>query len=261
MSLFIDIQLNRKNFALTFQAELNAGITGLFGSSGSGKTTLLHCIAGLTRPDSGQIILNDTILYDNLLHTHLPPRKRQIGLVFQDRLLFPHLSVKDNLKYGQKSSIKERKQQLCEVAELLEITHLLNRRIPFLSGGEKQRVALGRAILSSPKLLLLDEPFTGLDRGLKRQLIPYMKKLYKKTHIPMILVSHNPDEMAELAEELIFIENGKAVAQATLSKIHPKTQLIGRFCNSDNPAGFQKARNLLIKNHGLQFYGPNVKAV
>lgn len=260
MALEIYIELTRNNFSLSFQAELNAGVTGLFGPSGSGKTTLLHCIAGLVRPDSGYIRLNKTVLFDSASHHLLPTRKRQIGLVFQDHLLFPHLTVEGNLKYGQKKSNKERKQQLCEIATLLDITHLLNQKVPYLSGGERQRVALGRAILSSPQLLLLDEPFTGLDQGLKQQLIPYMKKLYEKTHIPMILVSHSPEEMAELTDEMIFMENGKRIAQTKIKHV-PKAQLLGRFCNTDGPVGFQQARNLLIKNHSMQFHGTSVKAI
>lgn len=262
MSLYIDIQLKRKNFTLAFQANFNTYITGLFGRSGAGKTTLLHILAGLVQPDSGYIRLNDTVLFDSSSHHCLPVRKRQIGLVFQDHLLFPHLTVEGNLKYGQKNtSTKERKQQLWEIAELLDITHLLNRKVPLLSGGEKQRVALGRAILSSPKLLLLDEPFTGLDQELKQQLIPYMRKLYEKTNIPMILVSHSLEEMTELTEELFFIENGKFFAQVSLNKMHAKDRLIGRFCNSDNPTSFQKARNLLVKNHSMQFHSTIIKAV
>lgn len=250
--LYIDIELNRGDFKLSFKADLNAGITGLFGPSGCGKTTLLHCIAGLIRPDSGRIALNDTDLYNNSLLINMPARKRQIGLVFQGHLLFPHLTVEGNLKYGQKKSCRERMKQLCEIAKLLEITHLLKKKVPFLSGGEKQRVALGRAILSQPRLLLLDEPFTGLDQGLKRQLIPYLKRLYGKTRIPMILVSHSPEEMTELAEELFFIKNGRLFAQAHL-KPSRDSQLSGRLCHSDSPIPFQRTRNLLIKNHTLKY--------
>lgn len=251
MNLFIDVKINRKDFALSFKADMTAGMTGLFGPSGSGKTTLLHCIAGLIRPDTGRITLNDNLLFDNYLHINVPARKRQMGLVFQDHLLFPHLTVEGNLKYGQKNKHKERKEQLCDIAELLQITHLLNRNVIQLSGGEKQRVALGRAILSSPQLLLLDEPFTGLDRALKRQLIPYLKKLYEKTHIPMILVSHSPEEMTELTDELFFIEDGKLLTQAKLDKTR-NSQTIGRFCSPSDPDGFHRVRNMLIKNHSLK---------
>ena len=252
MNLDINIQLQRDDFSLHFEGRLTCGITGLFGPSGAGKTTLLHCIAGLIRPDNGQIVLNGTTLYDTAAHQHLPPRKRKIGLVFQDHLLFPHMTVESNLAYGQKGPRRERKKQLCEVAALLEIQTLLKRKVTELSGGQKQRVALGRAILACPGLLLLDEPFTGLDQGLKQQLIPYLKRLYEKTHIPMILVSHSPEEMTELTEELFFIENGKLFAQAKLNK--PRgIQTIARFCSSDNPADFQKTRKLLVRNHSLQF--------
>ena len=252
MSLQIDIRLRRADFDLCFKGELACGITGLFGPSGAGKTTLLHCIAGLTSPDSGQIVLDGNVLFDSSSNHHPPPQKRQIGLVFQDHLLFPHLSVEGNLRYGQKKPRKERKQHLCETAELLEITHLLNRNVTQLSGGEKQRVALGRAILSSPKLLLLDEPFTGLDHGFKQQLIPYLKRLYENTKIPMILVSHNCEDMMELADEMLFIENGQLFAQATFNKSH-QLRALKRFCGTENPHDYQIMRNHLIKNNSLQF--------
>lgn len=255
MSLTIDVKLQRKDFSLCFEGEMSAGITGLYGPSGAGKSTLLHCIAGLIRPDAGRIVLNDTVLYNYLSHTYLPPRKRQIGLVFQDHLLFPHLTVQGNLAYGQKGGTrKERKQHLCEIAELLEVSRLLNRTIHCLSGGEKQRIALGRAILASPRLLLLDEPFSGLDQGLKRQLIPYLKRLYDTTKIPMILVSHNPVELAELADELFFIENGTLYAHGRFNK-SAESPLAGRICGSGNPHDFQSMRNHLIRNHSLRFTG------
>ena len=254
MSLDINIQLRRNGFSLHFKGRLAGGITGLFGPSGAGKTTLLHCVAGLIRPDSGQIVLNGNALYDSTSHLYIPPRKRQIGLVFQDHLLFPHMTVESNLAYGQKGPRRERKKQLCEVAVLLEIQTLLKRKVTDLSGGQKQRVALGRAILAHPGLLLLDEPFTGLDQGLKQQLIPYLKRLYEKTQIPMILVSHNPDDMMELAEEMFFLEKGRLSAQGTLEK--PKQiQSLGRFCGTENPHDFRRMRNHLIKNHTLQFPG------
>jgi len=254
VSLYINIQLKRHDFDLQFEGRLTCGITGLFGPSGAGKTTLLHCIAGLTRPDSGQIVLNGTTLYDSTSHRHFPPRKRKIGLVFQDHLLFPHMTVESNLAYGQKGPRRERKKQLCEVAVLLEIQTLLKRKATDLSGGQKQRVALGRAILAYPTLLLLDEPFTGLDQGLKQQLIPYLKRLYEKTHIPMIIVSHDPDDMMELVDEMFFLENGQFFAQGTLNKSQ-QIQSLGRFCVTENPHDFRRMRNHLIKNHTLRFPG------
>lgn len=261
MSLEIDIQLKRSDFALNFKADLNAGITGLSGPSGSGKTTLLQCIAGLINPDSGTIRLNHTILYDGLLNTSLPTRKRQIGFVFQDPLLFPHLTVKKNLTYGQKGRRPERKQHLWHIAELLEIGHLMKRKPYQLSGGEKQRVALGRAILNFPRLLLLDEPFTGLDADLKRQILPCLRRLYETTQIPMVLVSHNADELAELTDEQFFIEKGQLLARGKLAAPRP-SRAVGRFCQSDNPNDFQKMRHLLIRNHSLQFLSnPNTQAV
>lgn len=253
MSIDLDIHLVRDDFALGIKANLTSGITGLFGPSGSGKTSLLHCIAGLIKPDKGKIVLDETVLFDDSANVNMPIKSRRVGLVFQEHMLFPHLSVKGNLRYGQKSGSKDKKkQEMFDIAELLEIAHLLNRNVTTLSGGQQQRVALGRAILSSPRLLLLDEPFSGLDHGLKKQLIPYMKRLYEKTQVPMILVSHSPEEMAELTEELLFIEDGKLVGQAEFDSVH-QDRMLGRFCNCHGPEGFKKARNLLIRNHGMQF--------
>ena len=255
MSLSVDIQLKRDDFVLSFNAEFAAPITGLFGPSGSGKTTLLHCIAGLKQPDSGQIKLDDEILYDNILLIHMPTRKRRMGLVF------PHLTVEGNLKYGQSGPRKQRKDKRCEIAELLEIRHLLKRKPATLSGGQKQRVALGRAILNSPRLLLLDEPFTGLDQGLKQQLIPYLRKLYETTRIPMILVSHSPEDIAHMTDEIVFIENGRFFAQGKFKQ--PKYQEpIGRFCGLGKNDDLSHMRNHLIKNHTLRFgCHENVKAI
>lgn len=259
MNLQIDIRLKRNNFNLFFKGEMPNGITGLFGPSGAGKTTLLHCIAGLTHPDSGRIVLNDNVLYDSFSHHYLPPEKRQIGLVFQDHLLFPHMTVRRNLSFGQKNKIsKERKNQLCEIAELLEITHLLNRNVRSLSGGEKQRVALGRAILSSPKLLMLDEPFAALDQELKRQLIPYLRRLYEITNIPMILVSHSTEDIAGLTDKVVFMENGQFVAHGKFT-YHRSDHPIGRLCGSGNSEDYRRIRNHLIRNHGLRFSGAEKK--
>ena len=252
MSLEIDIRLRRDDFKLHFEGLFDCGITGLFGPSGSGKTTLLHCIAGLAKPDAGRIVLNDTVLFDSISHHHLPPRKRQIGLVFQDHLLFPHISVAGNLAYGQKGPRKERRRHLCEISELLEIESLLKRKVTQLSGGQKQRVALGRAILTNPRLLLLDEPFTGLDQGLKQQLIPYLKRLYDTTRIPMILVSHSPEDIAGMTDEIVFIENGRFFAQGKFTP-SPSEEPIGRFCGSPTSDDFRRMRNHLVRNHSLQF--------
>ena len=252
MSLQINIQFKQGSFNLCFKGELASGITGLFGSSGAGKTTLLHCIAGLVCPDRGQILLNGNLLYDSTSHHHLPPQKRQIGLVFQDHLLFPHLTVEGNLRYGQKKSRKERKKQLCEIVELLEISHLLNRNVRQLSGGEKQRVALGRAILTDPKLLLLDEPFTGLDQGLKRQLILYLKRLHENTKIPMVLVSHSLKDISGLTDEIIFIEDGRFFAQGQFT-CHGPGQPTRRFCGSGTSDNVRLMRTHLTSNHTLRF--------
>lgn len=254
MDLYIDIKLQQGCFDLCFTGSFESGITGLFGPSGSGKTTLLHCIAGLSRPDSGRIVLDGSTLYDSDSGCCVAAYNRRIGMVFQDNMLFPHMTVEKNLSYGQRGTVRiERKKRRLKIADLLEITALLDRNVTLLSGGQKQRVALGRAILTDPRLLLLDEPFTGLDAALKGQIIIYLKRLYAKTRIPMILVSHSSEEMAELADEMFFIEEGSLFAQGRFSKAQSSGS-VGRFCGSGDPHDFRKIRNHLIRNHGLQFH-------
>ncbi len=253
MGLIVDIKLRNKEFCLCFKTKIETGITGLFGPSGSGKTTLLHCIAGLTKPDSGHISLNNDVLFNSNLQCCTPARKRRIGLVFQGHLLFPHLTVTGNLSYGQKGNRSKKRKKLYEIAELMDIASLLSRKIHRLSGGEKQRVALARAILSDPQMLLLDEPFGGQDNERKMQIRLYLKKLHESTKIPMILVSHDAQDMIELAHELIFIENGKNIAQGALSRRLTTYSKQACLCNSQKPGSSHNMRNILVKTHGMKF--------
>jgi molybdate transport system ATP-binding protein len=203
--LSADLRFRRGDFELRIRHGFDAGVTGLCGPSGSGKSTLLALIAGLLRPDAGS-----SLAFDGEPLLALPPHRRRIGLVFQDGLLFPHLSVRGNLLYGWRHlPPAQRRFGLEEIAALLEIGPLLERRVQQLSGGERQRAALGRALLYSPRLLLLDEPLSSLDARLKAQILPFLKRVREETLIPMIYVSHAADEVEYLADEILRIESGR----------------------------------------------------
>lgn len=206
--LELDIVIQRGDFVLPIQAQLNSTVTGIFGASGCGKSSLLSAIAGLLRPQQGQIILDGQTLFDSRKKINLAPQQRHIGLMFQDGQLFPHLSVNDNLLYGyQRLSRSERHFYLTEICQLLEISHLLSRLPRQLSGGEKQRVALGRAILYSPRLLLLDEPLSSLDETRKAQILPFLARVRDEVKIPMLYVSHALSEIDYLTKDIIYLHS------------------------------------------------------
>lgn len=208
--LEFDLQWQRGNFTLQARARMASRVTGLCGVSGAGKSTLLALIAGLQRPDSGRLVLDDKVLVDTQKKIFLPPEKRHIGLVFQDAQLFPHLSVQNNLLYGfHRLKPEERHFSLEEIVGLLEIGHLLERHPRLLSGGEKQRVALGRALLYSPRLLLLDEPLSSLDEKRKQQILPFLLRVRDELKMPMLFVSHVQEEVRYLTETIWLIEDGR----------------------------------------------------
>lgn len=207
--LDLDIQFQRDNFSLRVAQQFSAPITGIFGASGSGKSTLLSLIAGLLKPQQGFIRLNDEVLCDTSMNCWVPPHRRHIGLVFQDGQLLPHLSVRKNLLYGYNNiAAAERRFSLETVVELLEIQQLLDRKPAHLSGGEKQRVALGRAVLYSPQLLLLDEPLSALDERLKQQILPFFLRIYDECKIPMIYVTHALSELDFLTSQRFVVRGG-----------------------------------------------------
>lgn len=208
--LDIDLDFRRGDFQLEIAHRFGEGVTGICGPSGSGKSTLLALVAGLLTPRRGSIRFDGRVLVDRAQHTFVPAHLRRFGLVFQDGQLFPHLSVRANLLYGWRGLAPEQRRfTLDGVAGLLEIGALLDRRPEQLSGGERQRVALGRALLYSPQLLLLDEPLSSLDTRLKTQILPFLKRVRDETRLPMLYVSHAPDEIAYLADQVLQIENGR----------------------------------------------------
>ncbi len=208
--LSLDIQLQRGNFDLEANLALQEPVTGLFGSSGSGKSTLLHIVAGLANPDQGWLKLGDNHLFHSRKRINVSPNKRKIGVVFQDSQLFPHMSIKQNLMYGYKrTEAKQRRFEKKEIIDLLEIGHLLDKRPQQLSGGEKQRVGMGRALLASPRFLLLDEPLASLDQGLKEQILPFLKRVKDELELPMVYISHSMEEILHLTEHLVVINKGR----------------------------------------------------
>ena len=206
----VQARLKRKNFELDASLQLTQRVNAIYGPSGSGKSTLLSIIAGITQPDSGRIMINGECLFDSELQINIPIHGRKIGLVFQDGRLFPHLTVENNLSYALNfTPVQKQQSQLKQIVELLEIGQLLNQRPHQLSGGEKQRVALGRALLSSPRLLMLDEPLASLDERLKSQILPFLKKVADEVEIPMIYISHSMDEILKITDNIIDIQLGK----------------------------------------------------
>ena len=206
----IDLTFKRGDFQLFAQAELNGGVTGICGPSGSGKSTFLALLAGLLRPNVGTLNFDGVDLINTQQGVFVPAWKRHFGLVFQNGMLFPHLSVRDNLLYGfNRLKPLERHLDLKTVTTLLEIESLLERRPDQLSGGERQRVALGRALLYSPRLLLMDEPLSSLDDRLKQQILPFLKRVKTETRIPMIYVTHAQAEVDYLADRVLKMEDGR----------------------------------------------------
>lgn len=210
MLILKEITKKYPDFTLSVDLSLPSDkITAILGRSGSGKTTLIHLICGLLRPDSGTISFNNRVFVDTKTHQFLPPHQRQIGCVFQDSRLFPHYKIKQNLTYAMPAKAKVQFEQL---VDLLDLAPLLQRYPHHLSGGEKQRIAIGRALLSQPQLLLLDEPLASLDSLLKQELLHYWHKLSKSIQIPIIYVSHNLNEIKQLSDRVVVLEKGHVSA-------------------------------------------------
>lgn len=212
--LLKDISLPLADFALEINIELSSQVTAIVGPSGAGKTSLLDLIAGLRRPKSALIQLDERVLTDTAQGLALPPRGRAIGYVPQDLALFPHLPVKKNLLYGCKPAAPRGSPFNFEhVAAVLEIEPLASRSVTQLSGGEMRRVALARALLSSPQLLLLDEPLAGLDAALKARIMPYLARVRDEFQVPILYVSHDRKEVQALCDEVIELERGQVRSQ------------------------------------------------
>jgi molybdate transport system ATP-binding protein len=210
---------------LAFEAP-TPGVIALFGRSGCGKTTTVDLIAGLRGPDAGRIEVDGTTLFDSARRLAVPAERRRIGYVFQDGRLFPHLDVRGNLDYGaRRARAAPRRVGFDEVVELLGLAPLLERRVHQLSGGEKQRVALGRALLAQPRLLLLDEPLAALDQARRAEVLPYLERLRDQLALPMLLVTHDFDEVLRLATHVVLLERGRVVAQGPPTRVSLAAEL------------------------------------
>ena len=206
--ILLDFTLHQGSFTLEIHEQLTARVTALFGPSGSGKTTILDAIAGLRRPASGRIAIDARPLFDGAAGIDLPPHKRHIGYVAQDVALFPHMTVRQNVRYGRRQG---QKLALDAVAAMLEIEPLLDRRVPQLSGGERQRVAVARALMSAPQVLLFDEPLAAVDVERRRRIWPYLERVRDELRVPIVYVTHDPVEVERLADHVVRLENGRVL--------------------------------------------------
>jgi molybdate transport system ATP-binding protein len=227
MSLRLDhVRLTLGDFVLEIDATFDRDISGVFGPSGAGKTSLLDLIAGLRRPIAGKLQLDGQTLFDADASLHLAPRLRRIGYVPQDLALFPHLNVRENLIYGYRpASGSNEIFSLEHVADVMEIAPLFERNVTSLSGGEQQRVAFTRAILSVPRLLLLDEPMSSLDSRLKTRLIPFLHRIRDEFRIPLIYVTHDADELTALCDEVLVLERGRIIERGVPADVMTEPKL------------------------------------
>lgn len=225
-------------FQLEVAFELNHPVTSLFGPSGSGKTSVLSAIAGFLRPQAGKVRLGDRTVLDAAGRVYLPPERRHLGVVFQDHLLFPHLTVEANLRYGRRHRGRRKRPkrpiELSRVVEVLEIGGLLARYPANLSGGEQQRVALGRALLSGPELLLMDEPLASLDARLKARVLAYLRRVVAEWNIPTLFVSHSQSDVRRVADWVVVLEEGRVVTSATPNVALSQPEPLG-WKNSTGP--------------------------
>jgi molybdate transport system ATP-binding protein len=223
MTIDIAIRHRFKGFELDAAFRVaKPGVTALFGPSGAGKTTIANAIAGLFHPDGGRIVIDDRVVFDRAAGIDVPPRLRRIGTVFQDARLFPHMSVEKNLRFGwRRVEPRASEDAFARIVDMLGLAHLLARKPAKLSGGEKGRVALGRALLASPTLLLLDEPLAALDAARKAEILPYLEKLRDDARLPMIYVTHSLDEVMRLADGLVLVKAGRVVAQGSVFDLLP----------------------------------------
>ncbi len=266
----VDIQQRLGAFELKVAFRAEAPIVGLFGRSGSGKTSVVNALAGTSRPHRGHIVVNGVTLFDSARGIDLPPEKRRLGYVFQDGLLFPHLDVESNLMYGlHRAPAAARVIDPAHVVDLLGLKSLLHRLPDKLSGGEKQRVAIGRALLAQPRLLLMDEPLASLDVPRQSEVLRYIEQLRDDLHIPIVYVSHAVAEITRLADTVVLLADGKALASGPVDEVMGRIDLrphTGRYESGSVLETVVAAHDLTYGLTTLHFEGgelvvPNVEAL
>jgi len=227
MSLEVTAKMKLGDFSLDASFTSEGRLTAIFGHSGSGKTTLINVVAGLLHPDQGRVAVDGAVLLDTAQGLDVPCHKRHIGYVFQESRLFPHLSVRHNLDYGRWfAAARRRYVSFDEVVELLDLGGLLGRGTSELSGGEKQRVAIGRALLASPRVLLMDEPLSSLDDARKREVMPYLERLRDHARVPILYVSHSLAEVTRLATVAVVMADGRVVAVGPTTDVLRRTEAL-----------------------------------
>lgn len=248
--LELTAQRKQGDFLLDIDMKAGAGVTALFGPSGSGKTSVINMVAGLSRPGTGRIVVDDRVLFDSAAGINLAPEERRLGYVFQEARLFPHLDVAANLRFGR-NRIPKRDRTIAfdDVVEVLGIGHLLDRRPAGLSGGEKQRVAIGRALLACPRILLMDEPLAALDAARKAELLPFIGSLSRRFSIPILYVSHAMDEVLRLADTLVLLDAGRVAAMGSVESLLSRTDL--RHLTGHGEAG--AVIKAVVKDHDDRF--------
>jgi len=227
MSLVVEARQRLGTFTLDAAFTAEGGVTALFGRSGSGKTSLVRIVAGLARPDAGRVVLAGDVLVDTARGIFVPAHRRRFGYVFQEARLFPHMTVRQNLDYGRWFAPKgARAENPARIVDLLGIGDLLKRRPANLSGGEKQRVAIGRALLSAPRLLLMDEPLAALDEERKAEILPYLERLRDEVGIPIVYVSHSVAEVARIADRVVLMKDGRVETVGPASEVLSTPRLV-----------------------------------
>jgi len=230
VTLSVDIRHRMGAFALEAAFDAPPGVTALFGHSGAGKTTIVNAVAGLIRPEAGRIVLGERVLFDRAAGIALPPPRRRIGMVFQEGRLFPHMSVRANLGYAARATGRRPDPaEEARVVEMLGIGDLLSRRPARLSGGEKQRVAIGRALLSRPDLLVMDEPLASLDTARKEEILPWLERLRDEVRVPILYVSHAVEEVARLATSLVLLRDGRVEQAGPVEALLADPAIAPRF--------------------------------
>jgi len=244
-------QIQYKQFHLDTDLEFpDEGVTVIFGRSGSGKTTFLRCLAGLERSPAGYMKFGDHVWQDASQNTFVPVHQRPIGMVFQEARLFPHLSVRDNLNYGyRRIAPEDRKITFDQVTELMDLAPLLDRRPQKLSGGEQQRVAIGRALLTSPRLLLMDEPLASLDAQRKQEILPFLIRLRQEMKLPIVYVTHSLGEVLQLVDTLVLLQEGKDVAVGPANEVLSRLDLAGKT----GPSTLGSVLTTTVAEHETEF--------